>query len=446
MNNGAYNAVAGFSEDGSQLYLHGHYTSSGKIPSTQGLAVSVRTEDGWSKPANIHIPYFTNKSAISSGSVSPDGRIFVFSAETYGTYGVEDIYVCFNEDGKWTEPKNLGADINTQFQELSPWMAPDGKTLYFSTNGRKGNGSFDIYSATRLDDTWKNWSTPVNIGSSINSDGRELFYREYPDMGFFIYTCTQSSDGYGDIRFVRFSNETQVVASASHALTYVSNPPVSSDAETENSGDSLAAGETITLYGRVTNAKTGETITARITAVTPEFSEQTTATESTGYSLTIPAATNITLKIEATGFVSAMDKIDVHHYDMKNFEMNVALQPVEVGTSVNLRNVLFAQATADILPESYPELDLVVEFLKDNPGVEIELSGHTDNRGVHRDNVRLSTKRVETVKAYLVSKGIDASRITGKGYGGIKPIASNDTEESRRLNRRVEFRIRKVSE
>jgi outer membrane protein OmpA-like peptidoglycan-associated protein len=123
--------------------------------------------------------------------------------------------------------------------------------------------------------------------------------------------------------------------------------------------------------------------------------------------------------------------------------MNFHLQPVEIGTTVNLKNVLFVQTKTELLPESYDELDLVVSFLKNNPNVKIELSGHTDNRGVHSDNVRLSQERVNAVKRYLVSKGVDGKRVTGKGYGGTKPIASNDTEENRQMNRRVEFTIKK---
>jgi outer membrane protein OmpA-like peptidoglycan-associated protein len=138
-----------------------------------------------------------------------------------------------------------------------------------------------------------------------------------------------------------------------------------------------------------------------------------------------------------------MEKLDFQTYENPELEMNFKLQPVEVGTRVNLKNVLFAQTKSEILPESYPELDLVVNFLKSNPNVKIELAGHTDNRGVHSDNVKLSQLRVNKVKEYLVGKGIDSKRISGKGYGGTKPIASNNTEESRRMNRRVEFIIKK---
>ena len=126
---------------------------------------------------------------------------------------------------------------------------------------------------------------------------------------------------------------------------------------------------------------------------------------------------------------------------MKELEMNFKLQPVEVGATVNLKDVLFEQGKTILLPQSYPELDLVIAFLKSNPKVKIELSGHTDNRGIPGQNLKLSQARVEKVKSYLVSKGIDKKRITGKGYGGNRPIASNDTEETRLLNRRVEFTI-----
>jgi len=132
LNNRGYNAVAGLSGDGSQLFLHGHYDPTGATARTQGIAVSRNTGGGWSQPENIYIPYFQNKSTQVGGYVSADKGVFVFSADTYGTRGVEDIYVSFNEDGRWTEPRNVGGGINTQFQELSPSVSADGKTLWLS--------------------------------------------------------------------------------------------------------------------------------------------------------------------------------------------------------------------------------------------------------------------------------------------------------------------------
>lgn len=177
LNDRAYNAAAGMSADGSQLFLLSHYVLGGSVSSTQGISVSKNVGGGWSRPENITIPYFQNKSSLQSGYVSADGTVFVFSSETYGTRGVEDIYVSIKTDGRWSQPKNLGDQINTKLQELSPSLSADGKTLYFSTNNRKGYGSFDVYTATRLDDTWTSWSEPVNMGAQINSEGRELFLR-----------------------------------------------------------------------------------------------------------------------------------------------------------------------------------------------------------------------------------------------------------------------------
>ena len=201
LNDRAFNGVAGFSSDGSEMFLLSHYDASGNIARTQGISVSRNNGSGWLKPINISIPYYQNKSSLLSGSLSRDQNIFVYSADTYGTKGVDDLYVTIKgTDGKWGDPKNLGSTLNTQFQEISPSLSIDGKTLYFSSNGRKGSGSFDIYFTSRLDDSWLNWSTPVNMGSNINTEGRELFYRLYPDLGFSIFTTTKNSDGYGDVK------------------------------------------------------------------------------------------------------------------------------------------------------------------------------------------------------------------------------------------------------
>jgi len=431
LNDKAYNAVAGFSADGSQLFLLGHYPDPGKPPA-QGISVSKNNGGGWSKPENISIPYFQNRSSILSGYVTPDFGVFVFAAETYGTRGVEDIYVTTNEDGKWTEAKNLGAKINTAFQELSPSLSADGKTLFFSSNGRKGNGSFDIYASTRLDESWTNWSEPVNLGTGINTEGRELFYRRYSD--FALFTTTKNSDGYGDIKLVRDPSQEPDSDKITSIDTMLATRPATDTTQHMN---------TITVHGKVTNAKTGEAIPAHLDFISATLPRSVSATPGDGFVILLPATENYTVRIESTGFVSVIERLDVHTYEMKELELNFKLQPIEIGTRVNLKSVLFERGTPKLLPESDPELDVVVSFLKANPNVRIELAGHTDNRGVQSDNVKLSQQRVNKVKEYLVSKGVEAKRITGKGYGGARPIASNETEETRKLNRRVEFTIKK---
>lgn len=437
INDGAFNAVAGFSDDGRLMFLLSHYGESGNTARTQGISVSKNIAGSWTKPENISIPYFQNRSGTLTGYISPDQTVFVYAAETYGTRGVEDIYVSMKgTNGKWTDPRNLGNTINTPFQELSPSLAADGKTLYFSSNGRKGIGSFDVYSSVRLDDSWTNWSPPVNMGAGFNTGGRELGYRMYENAGYSIYTSTTNSDGYGDIRVYLpdepFRKDTIQKVIAPDTITKIVEMP------REPADDKL-----VRIYGKVSNAKTGEDIGAKV-YFTAAADNQVTNASVTGYSIKLSSTNDYVVKIEATGFVSAIEKLDIHTYEMKELEMNFKLQPVEVGTTVNLNDVLFEQGKTNLLPQSYPELDVIVSFLKSNPRVKIELSGHTDNRGIPAQNVKLSQARVDKVKAYLVSKGVEGKRIGGKGYGGSKPVASNDTEESRQLNRRVEFTIKKL--
>jgi outer membrane protein OmpA-like peptidoglycan-associated protein len=441
INDRGFNSIAGFSFDGTEMFLLNHFDPQGGTPRTQGISVSRRSGSSWSFPKNISIPYFQNKGSALYGYVSPDKNYFVFSAETYGTKGVEDIYIAERDpSGKWMAPKNLGSTINTQFQELCPSLSDDGKTLYFSSNGRKGSGSFDVYSATRLDDSWQNWSEPVNVGTAVNTEGRDLFYRPFARLGFSLYTSTKNSDGYGDIRVQQLDTPPQdpVAIASTEPVETVVEPQI------EEVRADPARTHSVKVHGKVFNAKTGEAIPATITfqskELTTEGVEKIAATAQ-GYAAGVGTGGSFRVTIESNGYISTVENLDIKTYEMNDLEMNFNLQPVDVGTTVNLKGVLFEQSKTTLLPQSFDELDVVVSFMKSNPRVKIELAGHTDNQGMFSKNIKLSQERVDTVKEYLVSKGIDDKRITGKGYGGTKPIASNDKEETRKLNRRVEFTI-----
>jgi OmpA-OmpF porin, OOP family len=425
LNDKGYNAVAGISNDGRQLFLL-HQSGKDLEPSkTQGIAVSSFQNNGWQKPVNISIPYFHTRSSTVSGHLSKDGNYFVYSADTYGTFGVEDVYVTEKTNGAWREPRNVGASINTVFQELAPSLNETADTLFFSSNGRKGAGSFDVYASARIDGSWNNWSVPVNI-SVINTEGRELFYTPTGNGGA-LYTSTNSSDGYGDLKSLAF------LPLPKDSLPTIVSDTVSTKVLTIADGKFL-------ITGKVVHAKTGNEIDATLTFYSKTES-LTTPSGLTGYSIQLPASCEYQVWAEMKGFISGYATLSKEASLLKSVELNFALQPIEIGTTVSLKSVLFKQSSTDLLPGSGEELNVVASFMRSNPKIKIELSGHTDNRGVHKDNVALSKARVEKVKEYLVGKGIAKKRIVGKGYGGTKPIANNDSEESRRLNRRVEFTI-----
>ncbi len=434
INNEGYNGVCGFSHDGERMFLLSHYAPGNAVATTQGIAVSLKTDNGWSLPENINIPYFLNRSVATQGFLSTAVEAFVFSADSYSTVGAEDLYVSILQSGRWSEPKNLGKKINTTFQEISPSLSADGRYLFFASNGRKGYGSFDIYYATRLDETWTNWSDPVNMGANVNSEGRELFYRTNPEQKFALFTSTNNSDGYGDIKFYRPPEDLQDSLIQQRPDTIVKmveivrNKPIAGEEKM------------FRVFGKITTLKTNQPLRATLTFHSDSLYSVVAGADGR-YSILVPSVNEYSIRIEASGFVGTFEKLDVRTYEMKSLEMNYKLQPIEIGATINLKSVLFQQSTYNLLPESNDELDLVVSFLNVNPKVEIQLSGHTDGRGNPEHNLKLSQKRVERVKAYLVSKGISTKRITGKGYGGTKPIAANDTEETRRLNRRVEFTI-----
>ena len=441
INNSFHNTVAGFSPDGTQMFLMGHYAGPGTEVKTQGLSVSIRNGDTWLAPVNINIPYFKNKTPYNSGSLSADGTVLVFSGDSYESYGAEDIYVTIKEGGKWSEPKNLGPIINTKVQDVSPWLSPDKKRLFFASNGFKDDVSFDIYYSDRLDDSWTKWTKPIALGPDVNSTGRELFYRQTPYGVFF--TSTRNSDGMADLRFIPSKDtlDIPVMIDPTEDIKVVNiDTLVKID---EMTYDKINSEGLTRIWGKVYNTKTNQVIAGAMIHFTASKNYPATASAKGDFEINLSGVEEYSVKVEAPGFIGEFERLDLRTQILKDLEMNFRLTPVEIGATINLKSVLFERSKPVLLTSSYDELDMVSDFMKENPKVEILLSGHTDNQGRHELNMKLSRERVNVVKEYLITKGIGANRITSKGFGGTKPIADNDAEETRALNRRVEFTITK---
>lgn len=388
-----------------------------------GFAFRHRTATGWSALQDLGIR-FRNESDFLEGSLSPDGKAIVFVAKLKANafYRADDkerdIYVCEKrQDGSWSPPIHTGRILNSSGDEYSPFLSADNKTLYFASNGRPGYGDVDIFMSRRLSEGWTRWSEPVNLGLGVNTVGFDAYYT-IPASGEYGYMVSNiKSQGLTDI--IRFKLP-----------------------------ETVKPDPVVLVEGRVLNAKTQKPLEAVIRFDDlnsgMEVGEARSDPRSGDYRIVLTSGKNYGYHAAAPGYLSVSENLelrDLAEYD--ELRKDLLLVPIEIGESIQLRNVFFVQSKAALLPESYPELDRLVRIMKDNKTLEIQLEGHTDGRGDPKANLALSEERVEAVRQYLISKGISDKRIVGKGFGGARPMVSNDTEENRQLNRRVEFKITK---
>ncbi|WP_018341558.1 OmpA family protein [Cytophaga aurantiaca] len=417
LNNSAHNFVSSITPDVNTLLIANTYKADGSTAGN-GVSISEYTMNGWEVPKRLIIEGFVNLNEFSFVSyfLAADGKTMLMCTEMPDSYGDLDIYVSFiKADKTWTRPLNIGKTINTFQADATPYLASDGKTLYFASQGHLGYGSYDIFMTKRLDDTWLNWTTPVNLGPKVNT--------MYADLSFSIPAS-------GDVAYTyALRDKTNLMDIYSIALAPSIKP------------------EPVTMViGRVLDAKTEKPIGAKIeydilaSGMNIGIAHSNAVTGS--YQIVLPGGNTYAYRAQVPGYFSVNKNIKIETNSLYNeIHVDLLLVPIETGQKIELNNVFFYQSAAKLIETSYPELDRIVEELKNNPAVTIELDGHTDNQGDPALNIALSQSRVEAVKAYFVQKGIDAKRITTKAFGGSKPIAPNDTEENRKKNRRVEIVI-----
>jgi len=439
INTVAYNGVFNYATG--NLHLYSIYRGNKNFSPGISIANPINWPAKWQQPRPVAMAYFNNKSANNGNAIAADGQTMMLSLESYKTFGAEDLYVSFwqEDENKWSEPKNLGPIINTPLQELTPFLSLDNKTLFFASNGHGGLGSRDIFVSQRLDDSWTNWSTPKNLGAKVNSDGAEMGYRYYPALELAVYTSTRHSDGYGDIHLI--SVKVEELNSLLEAEIEIPVPVVFNKEDVAIEINKPVVGDNeLLIKGKITDAGSGKLVFANISVKSEDGYEQEHFND-TSFSFILNATNNYVLQIEAEGYISKQIELVLSSNTASEITQNIRLQPIKVGTVVNLENVLFVKGTTKLLASSNSELDLVAKMMLNNPTLIIELAGHTDSRGNATLNINLSQQRVDAVMVYLVDKGVAKSRLSGKGYGGAKPIADNATEATRKLNRRVEFKI-----
>jgi OmpA-OmpF porin, OOP family len=331
------------------------------------------------------------------------------------------LYVSFLEgDDIWTAPKSLGKKINLpDYNEMSPFIAADGVTLYFSSDRPGGLGENDIWMCKRQGDTWQKWSDPVNLGSPINTAGSEAFFTLDAGGEFAYLTSSDGAFGASDIVRVKLLEKEMP-------------DPV------------------ILLTGNVYNAKTKEPLSASLVYETlpdgVELGNGISNANDGAFKMVLPYDKNYSIRASADKFFAISENLNLDSLVKKGYKeihKDLYLVPIEIGQVFRLNNVFFDFDKYTLRSESFVELDRVVTFLKEYPKIEIEMSAHTDSKGADEYNYTLSNNRAKTVKDYLLSKGIAAARIVSQGYGETKPVDTNDTEAGRQMNRRVEFKILK---
>jgi outer membrane protein OmpA-like peptidoglycan-associated protein len=436
INSKSHDATAGISHDGRTLFVY-------KGDKGGQIFESVFEKNRWSKPKKLP-KNINSQFHQTSVALTKDGKIMYFVSDRTGTLGGKDIWMTTkDEKGKWAYPVNMGATINTEYDEESIFLTPNGQTLYFSSRGHNSMGGFDIFRSTY---EHGRWTEPVNMGYPINSPNDDLFFTLDPqgEIGFF---SSVRPDGFGgaDIYMVTFLGpEKPVIHNTENQFIASIARPV----KERLIGDAVEIVTTpmTVIKGKITDEKSDDPLLATLELYdndTEALLASFTSNQQTGaYLISLPGGKNYMIAVKAEDYLFHSENINVAESNVsREIINNIKLKKVEVGQSIVLNNIFFDTGAATLRSESYAELGVLYALLINNPSLKIEISGHTDNVGSAASNLRLSEERARAVVAYLVERGIDRDRLTYKGYGFSKPIASNETASGRQMNRRTEFQI-----
>jgi len=410
----------------------------------------------WSKPVKMN-KNINTKYHESSASYSNDGKTLYFVSNKPGGLGEHDIYFTKWDDVKkeWGVAVNVGPTINTKYNEESVVIHPDGKTLYFSSQGHETMGGYDIF-MSKLQDDGVTWGKPENIGYPINSVDDDVFF-VINASGRRGYYSSFKADGFGekDIYMITFLGpEKPVQLSAEDNLLANITEPVR-EKIVEKQVDAATKRITI-LKGVVRDAKTLKPLYSDIELIDVEENKTLAKFESnatTGkYLVSLPSGKNYGLIVRADGYLFHSENFDIPETAAyQEVEKNIDLQKVEVGSTIVLKNIFYDYNKATLRDASKNELDRLAKLLLENPTIKIELSAHTDSRGGDKYNEDLSQKRAQSCVDYLIKAGIATDRLVSKGYGEQKLIITDaeiaklkfedEKEDAHQQNRRTEFKI-----
>jgi outer membrane protein OmpA-like peptidoglycan-associated protein/tetratricopeptide (TPR) repeat protein len=432
------NAAVGLSADNKVLY-----TYRGK-PNSGDLFKSVYKNGKWTKPHSLPGKINSNDRETSLCFSSNEKTMYFVSSNKKTSLGGMDIFVCKKDyNGKWGNPENMGSMINTAFDEVAVSISANDSVLFFSSNGHKTMGGYDIFS-TRKSETGL-WSKPENIGYPINTPDDDVFFVMAPDDKTAYYsTIRENGLGGKDIfKIIYLGAEKEMILSDEGKLVAgLQKPP---DNIFFREPARLAVDTALVMRGMITDSENQQPVIAKLELIDVDASKvvATAISDASGnYKVKIPAPKSYGVEIIAKNYLLYLDAIDLSKESGNEIIIrNFKLERVEVGAKVILKNIFFEFGKSTLKSESFAELNNVIKLLQNNETLRIEISGHTDNIGTYKYNKKLSEDRAKAVVDYLVKKGIKPDRLTYKGYAFDQPVAPNTTEEGRAKNRRVEFKV-----
>lgn len=412
LNTETHEGILAISNDDNVAIVFGNYEGSF---GGGDLFYSVRTGDRWTIPCNMG-GKVNSSNWESMANLAPDGRTMLFVSDRNGN---PDIYVTTLSDKGWSTPQSLGSTINTSGRETYPFLSADGKTLYFASDTHPGLGGQDLFVSRRTGSSWTDWSKPVNLGKNINTVNNDQDLT-IPASGDVAYVVKYDlPDGFGGADIYMFELPEDMRPERVYTVF---------GKVTDENGQPVAA--IIHYY----DAKTGEEIT------------QVTSKSKDGmYRASLPYGKKYFINIDMKGYLYVSDELDITLTKDDETRRDYTLQTIKIGLKFELKNIYFDSGKATLREESKAELDKLFEILN-RSAITIELGGHTDNVGTDESNQKLSQDRVNSVREYLIEKGISKDRITAVGYGEEFPIASNDTDEGKQKNRRVEVKVTEIVE
>ncbi|MDQ3110121.1 MAG: OmpA family protein [Bacteroidota bacterium] len=436
INSDEHDATAGLSPDGQKLYVY-RPTHGGDLYECE-LKGAV-----WTEPERMN-KNINSDGHESSVSLSFDGKKLYYISDKEGGMGNRDVWIStMDVKGKWGQSVNMAAPINTIYGEEGVFVHPDGKTVYFSSQGHNTMGGYDIFKSELKDGKW---GEPENLGWPINGPDDDVFF-VISANGKHGYYASNKADGQGekDIYKITFLGPDKPLALSSedNLLAGIAQPV--KNVEALQPVAVKTANVTI-LKGTITDKISHNPLGAQIEIVDNSLNQSIatfTANSSSGkYLVSLPSGKNYAIYVKMDGYLFHSENFDIPVIaTYQEVTKDVEMEKIAVGSTIVLRNVFFDYAKSTLKPESSQELDRLAKILTDNPTIRIELSGHTDSRGTDESNQKLSESRAKSCVDYLVAHGIKAERLEFKGYGEVQPIAGNDTEEGMALNRRTEFKI-----